>query len=261
MSRLISIIIPCCNEEEALERFPVRLFPLLDSLAVPGEQRVELILVDDGSRDQTWAMLQEFEQEIHNFQIVLGQHAENRGLGAALITGQQLASGDLIVTLDGDGTYPFEITRQLLAAIDEGADIATASPYHPRGSVDGVSALRLVFSRGASTLYRILVDPSIHTYTALVRAYRAPMLAAALAGDPGFLNVAKTLVEARRRGASVVEIPATLAQRNVGQSKAKLLRITRAHLGYMREIIRLRLTGRFWLTEAVPERLETVSHG
>ena len=56
MSRLISIIIPCCNEEEALERFPVRLFPLLDSLAVPGEQRVALILVDDGSRDQTWAM-------------------------------------------------------------------------------------------------------------------------------------------------------------------------------------------------------------
>lgn len=262
MSRLISLIIPCCNEEQALGRFPDRLFPVLSDLVIAGEQRVELILVDDGSRDRTWEMLQELSSKTLPFQIVLGQHPINRGLGAALKTGHQLARGELVVTLDVDGTYPFEIAVVLIAAIDRGADIATASPYHPQGKVDGVSGLRLLFSRGASTLYRILVDRSIHTYTAMVRAYRAEVLDEAIADDPGFLHVAKTLVEARRRGAIVIEVPAVLSQREVGQSKAKLLRITRAHLGYMRQLTWLRMSRRFWLANSsATAPAEVIAHG
>jgi dolichol-phosphate mannosyltransferase len=134
--------------------------------------------------------------------------------------------------------------------------------------VAGVSRLRLLFSRGASLCYRALVDRRIATYTALVRAYRAEVLAASIADHPGFLSVAMTLVEARRRGARVTEIPAVLAQRQVGVSKAKVARITRTHLAYMWRILLLRATGRFWLgsesggpKEATSEALGTVHHG
>lgn len=254
MSANLAIIIPCCNEEEALGLLHERLSPVLTNI----EQRytTELVLVDDGSTDATWDWLQLLQRLSWPARIVLGRHDRNRGLGAALRTGLGLTDASIVVTIDVDGTYPFGIIEPLLDAIANGADVATASPYHPDGGVDGVSASRLLFSRGASSLYRILVDRRIHTYTALVRAYRRDILDVALSEHPGFLNVAETLVEARRRNVTVVEVPAMLAQREVGQSKARVVRIIRAHLRYMAHIARLRLTGRFWITDARPRALQ-----
>jgi dolichol-phosphate mannosyltransferase len=264
MQRL-SILMPCCNEEEAIGLLPDRLFPVLRRLA--RDYEIELVMVDDGSTDETWARLEQLRRDTP-WPVVLGRHAPNRGLGAALRTGQALATGQVVVTLDTDGTYPFEIIESLVAAIAVGADVATASPYHRDGGVAGVSPVRLLFSRGASLCYRALVDRRIATYTALVRAYRAEVLAASIADHPGFLSVAMTLVEARRRGARVVEIPAVLAQRQVGVSKAKVARITRTHLAYLWHILLLRATGNFWLGagagrsgERASDVLGTVRHG
>lgn len=263
--RRISIVMPCCNEEEAIALLPDRLFPVLRRLARNYE--LELVLVDDGSTDDTWSQLESLSR-VAPWTVVLGRHTPNRGLGAALRTGQRLATGQIVVTLDTDGTYPFAIIESLVTAIEQGAEVATASPYHRDGRVAGVSRFRLFFSRGASLCYRALVDRRIATYTALVRAYRADVLAVAVSNHPGFLSVAMTLVEARRRGARVVEIPAVLAQREVGVSKAKVARITRTHLAYMRHLLLLRITGNFWLgteggtqQERSGEALGTVNNG
>jgi dolichol-phosphate mannosyltransferase len=256
----VSIVMPCCNEEEAIALLPERLFPTLHHLARSHE--IELIMVDDGSTDDTSARLERLRRDAP-WPVVLGRHRPNQGLGAALRTGQALATGQIIVTLDTDGTYPFAIIEPLVGAITAGGDVATASPYHRDGRVEGVSPLRLLFSRGASLCYRALVDRHIATYTALVRAYRTEVLAAAIPEQPGFLNVAMTLVEARRRGARVIEIPAVLAQRQVGVSKAKVARITRTHLRYMRHLALLRLTGRFWIRPGVASGVApgVVQHG
>jgi dolichol-phosphate mannosyltransferase len=237
--------VPCCNEEDAVRLLPATLFPVLDDLS--DRYMVELVLVDDGSRDATWDRLTELAADEQRFSVVLERHPTNRGLGAALRTGVRRARGQIVATLDADGTYPFAILQPLIQAIEAGADVSTASPYHRDGGVEGVSALRLTFSRGASLLYRILVDRHVMTWTAMVRAYRADVLHAALSESSGFLHVAETLVEARRRGARITEVPAVLATRKVGTSKAKVARITRAHLRYMRGLLMLRLTGRFWI--------------
>jgi dolichol-phosphate mannosyltransferase len=250
----LAIIIPCCNEEEALGRLQEQLRPVLDDVAP--RYHIELVLVDDGSTDATWDWLQLVRRFDWPARVILGQHERNRGLGAALRTGLDLTDAPVIVTIDVDGTYPFRIIEPLLEAIANGADVATASPYHPDGGVAGVSAWRMLFSRGASMLYRVLVDRRIHTYTALVRAYRRDILDETLADHPGFLNVAVTLVEACRRKAIVAEIPAVLAQREVGQSKARIMRITRSHLRYMAQLIWLRMTGRFWLAERRSQALQ-----
>jgi dolichol-phosphate mannosyltransferase len=225
---------------------------------------VELVLVDDGSSDATWDEFTRLRAEPAPCDIMLERHDVNRGLGAALRTGCARATGQIIVTLDADGTYPFTIIEPLVAGILAGADVVTASPYHRDGGVAGVSPTRLVFSRGASAIYRVLVDRRVATYTAMVRAYRASVLRAAISDSDGFLHVAMTLVEARRRGALIDEVPAVLAQRQVGVSKAKVFRITRAHLRYMAHLAGLRATGHFRIAPPAPDGLsgaELASHG
>jgi dolichol-phosphate mannosyltransferase len=192
---------PACNEEDAVRLLPERLYPALAELAT--QHQVELVLVDDGSRDATWNELTRLRDAPAPCSITLLRHEVNRGLGAALRTGCLRATGQIVVTLDADGTYPFTIIEPLVAAVTSGADVATASPYHRDGGVAGVSATRRVFSRGASAIYRVLVDWRVATYTAMVRAYRADVLRAALSDNDGFLHVAMTLVEARRRGARI----------------------------------------------------------
>jgi dolichol-phosphate mannosyltransferase len=258
----VSVVMPACNEEDAVRLLPERLYPALTDLAT--RHQVELVLVDDGSRDATWDELTRLRDAPAPCKVTLVRHDENRGLGAALRSGCLRATGQVIVTLDADGTYPFTIIEPLVAAVSAGADVATASPYHRDGGVEGVSATRLIFSRGASGIYRVLVDWRVATYTAMVRAYRVDVLRAALSDNDGFLHVAMTLVEARRRGARVVEVPAVLAQRQVGVSKAKVWRITRAHLRYMTRLVGLRASGRFSIMAPAldaPAGAELASHG
>lgn len=240
----LSIVIPCCNEEDALAVLPERLFPVLSSLAM--QHDIQLVLIDDGSADATWQRLTALREDTP-WPTVLMRHQQNSGLGVALRHGCELATGEIVVTLDADGTYPFTLIAPLVAEIVAGADVATVSPYHRAGGVEGVSAARLLFSRGASCCYRLLVDRRIATYTAMVRAYRAEVLAAVSVDHPGFLAVTMILVEARRREARIAEVPAVLSQRQLGVSKAKVARITRSHLAYLARIVGLRLTGRYQL--------------
>ena len=127
---------------------------------------------------------------------VVVRHEVNRGLGAALRTGFSVARGEVVVTTDSDATYRYSEIPALLARLTPDVSIVTASPYHPEGGVAGVSPLRLVLSRGSSFMYRTLVDPGIHTYTSLFRAYRAEVLRNVSFEANGFLAVAELLVKA-----------------------------------------------------------------
>ncbi|MER3513510.1 MAG: glycosyltransferase family 2 protein, partial [Chloroflexota bacterium] len=66
------------------------------------------------------------------------------------------ARGQVIVTTDSDGTYDFASIPRLLAALEPGIDVVTASPYHPQGGVGVLPAYRLALSRGCSMIYRLL---------------------------------------------------------------------------------------------------------
>ena len=165
----LSLVIPAYNEAEGVHQTAQSLRSLLTQLAKSYD--VEVVFVNDGSKDDTAILLKTEFKDDSRVQVV--SHEINRGLGAAIRTGFQNAKGDVIVTTDFDGTYPLDTVPQMLArmAADD-CDICSASPYHPNGHVEGVPGYRLIFSFGASLLYRILVSWRIHTWTALYRAYR-----------------------------------------------------------------------------------------
>lgn len=246
----LSIIIPCYNEAQNVPLIADSLFPVVEQLLEPGAGQwggVQVILVDDGSTDSTHQRLETLKTRWSDLQVI--GHAQNQGLGAAIRTGFRHARGDVVVTTDSDGTYPFKEIPRLLARLDSDADIVVASPYHPQGRVEGVAAYRLILSQGASVLYRLLLDRRLHTYTALFRAYRRKVVEQVPSTANGFLMPAEFLAYAILMGYRVVEFPTVLHVRRHGQSKARVARIILAHLRFQSKLIRYRLAGRKPLAE------------
>jgi dolichol-phosphate mannosyltransferase len=230
LQETLSIVIPCYNEEAALPSLRERLPPVLDKLDGRYSD-VRVFFVDDGSTDATPKLLTEWACVEPRLTVLL--HEQNRGLGAALKTGFAASRSDVVVTTDADGTYEFAEILGLLALLLPDVDIVTASPYHPEGGVEGVPAYRLILSQGASLCYRVLLDPHVHTYTAMFRAYRRRVLDEVRFASPGYLSMAELLADAVLRGFSVAEFPVVLHVRKYGQSKAKVARILRDHLGFL----------------------------
>jgi dolichol-phosphate mannosyltransferase len=236
----LSIVIPCYNEVDNIQKLKAELLPVVESLAK--DYQVEIVFVDDGSTDGTLDAIQSQlkVEQMANVTPVYRQHERNKGLGAALKTGFSAVTGDLIVTTDSDGTYKFSNIPTLLAEID-GADIVTASPYHPQGEVVGVPGYRLILSKGSSMIYRILVDRHIHTYTCLFRAYKREVVDKIKFESDGFLAGTELMVKAMLKGYRVKEYPAALYRRAFGTSKAKIMRTINAHLKFQGEVLLVRM--------------------
>ncbi|MFC1466939.1 MAG: glycosyltransferase family 2 protein [Candidatus Brachytrichaceae bacterium NZ_4S206] len=241
----ISIVIPCYNEEEGIEKLRADLLPVVSKLAL--SEPVEVIFVDDGSTDKTWDLLIQvfgnLKQEA-GLTFKFERHQVNRGLGAAIRTGLAAAGGDIVITTDSDGTYRFTSIPTLLSYLKAGIDIVTASPYHPQGAVMGVPRYRLVLSQGASLLYRMILaglGMKVHTYTALYRAYRRSVVDSVKFESNGFLGGTELMVKAMLMGYRVAEYPTVLYSRQHGVSKAKLMRTIRAHLSFQWKVLLHRL--------------------
>lgn len=233
----LSIVIPCYNEADNVNKIQTELFPVVNKLAE--SQTVEIIFIDDGSRDDTYKIFSEAFGHYHYPGVTLRfeQHQVNRGLGAAIRTGFAAATGDIIVTTDSDGTYRFAEIPTLLSYLTPDVDLVTASPYHPKGGIAGVPAYRLVLSKGASAMYRLLAEWHIHTYTALFRAYRRHVTEDVPFESNGFLGGTELMINAIRMGYRVAEYPTTLYSRVHGTSKAKLARTIKSHLLFQLHVV------------------------
>jgi dolichol-phosphate mannosyltransferase len=233
----ISIVIPCCNEEEAVPGLVMRLFPVIEQLR--RERSVEVVFVDDGSKDRTYELLQQITAD--QLDMHIARHPVNQGVGAALRTGFAQVQGNVVVVTDSDGTYRFESIPLLLELLKPGFDIVTASPYHRQGGIDNVPAYRIFLSRSSSLIYQVLVDWHISTYTAMFRAYRLEVVRHVPFYSNGFLSAAEILVNAILMGYTVAEYPAVLHSRQAGASKAKIWRMIRSHLRFQWHVLLCRL--------------------
>ena len=117
LQKKISVVIPSFNEEGNIKIIVKALNEVLQKL----NYRYELIFVDDGSSDKTLSILQEISADDANvFYIELSR---NFGHQNALKAGLDLASGDCIITMDGDMQHPPEMIPQLVEKWEEGYDI------------------------------------------------------------------------------------------------------------------------------------------
>jgi hypothetical protein len=116
-----SVVIPAYNEEDGIADIVHRVLAVRENLAQVGITELELLVVDDGSRDRT----AEITSKIAG--VTLIRHKKNRGYGAALKTGFSHAKGELIGFLDADGTYPPEFFPELCKLALKGDDLVIGS--------------------------------------------------------------------------------------------------------------------------------------
>lgn len=141
---LLTIVVPCYNEEHVINETLRQLLALADSLP---ELCTELIFVDDGSKDATCQLLKAAAAQDPRVKVL--SFARNFGHQIAVTAGIDAASGDAVVLIDADLQDPPEVVRQMLLRWREGYDVV----YGTRIERDGESA----FKRwSAKAFYRVL---------------------------------------------------------------------------------------------------------
>ncbi|HEX3855801.1 MAG TPA: glycosyltransferase family 2 protein [Verrucomicrobiae bacterium] len=153
-TRFISVVVPVYNSELILPELVKRLEPALTSLS----GQFEVVLVNDGSRDQSWKVIQELSR---SFTWVRGINLmRNYGQHNALLCGIRAARFETTVTMDDDLQHPPEEIHKLVAKLDEGFEVAYGFPEHEqhgllRDIASGLTKLALQKSMGAETARRV----------------------------------------------------------------------------------------------------------
>lgn len=124
MSNILSIVVPAYNEEDGVASVIDRTLTIEPELRKLGLDGMELIIVDDGSKDRTAEIVKSYIDR----GVVLIQHKKNRNYGGALKTGFHHAKGNLLAFMDADGTYPPEyFPRMVQAMLEQNADLVIGS--------------------------------------------------------------------------------------------------------------------------------------
>ena len=252
----ITIVIPCFNEESILPYLANTLSSVRENLGA--EFDISLAFVDDGSTDGTWESLNRIFGSLPG--VTLIKHDTNRGVTAAILTGTREAKSEIVCSIDCDCTYDPHELAAMIPLLTSGVDLVTASPYHPRGSVRNVPAWRLTLSRGASFLYRQVLQQKLYTYTSCFRVFRRSAILGLSIKRTGFLGVAEIVGQLDLQGSKIVEHPTTLAVRVFGFSKMRTLWTIAGHLGLLQELLRKRLTDGLRKTNSIAAGESTSHH-
>lgn len=162
----LSIVIPVYNEEESLRALVEELQGQLDAM----EPSCEIVLIDDGSTDTTWALMKELAAAHPALRAF--RFRRNYGQTAAFSAGFDKARGDVIITLDADlQNDPADIPR-LLAKLEEGCDVVSGW----RKNRQDRFADRRLPSLLANALIRRLTRVPIHDLGCSLKAYRREVI-------------------------------------------------------------------------------------
>jgi dolichol-phosphate mannosyltransferase len=243
---MISIIIPLFNEAENAALYPVKLFPVAESIVRQFDETCEFVLVDDGSRDATLERLYELKANHSNVTIV--PHGINKGMGAAIITGFAHCKGDLVITMDSDLTYrPEDIEKLLRAYNDSGADCISGSPYRGKDQATEISSpFRLFMSRSVNFLYRFLLKNDITCVSGIFRLYKKAALDELNFESNNFEIDAEIISKFILNGKNVQEIGVKLYEREFGESKLNVRKEIMNNLKILNKIFKLRYLKKKW---------------
>lgn len=201
----LTIVVPLYNEEESVPN-------LLKNIIEAGNDfnfNYEIILIDDGSTDRTWELIEEWKKKLPRLHAI--KFRKNYGQTAAMVAGFDHARGKIIVTMDGDlQNDPSDIPK-LLKKMEEGYDIVSG---WRKDRKDHFS--RVFPSRVANAIISFSTGVHLHDYGCSLKAYRADCIKAVKAyGEMHRFFPALASIT----GAKTTEVPVSHHARKHGVSK------------------------------------------
>jgi len=214
---LLSVVIPARNEEGCIAATVEHLHVELRLRAIPHE----ILVVDDGSTDATWTILQELHTRIPECKSV--QNEAEHGFGRAITFGFRYMTGDAVVVMMADESDDCRDVVRYWETLGEGWDAVFGSRFIRGGTVIDYPWLKFLINRIANLFLRFLFNVDLNDFTNAFKAYRRT----AIEGCSPFLSPhynltlelpLKTIV----RGYSWTVIPITWRNRRAGESKLKI---------------------------------------
>ena len=208
----ISVVVPVYNEEGCLQELIDRTLAALDSVG----KKFEFILVDDGSRDSSPAIMRAASEKRPG-EVISCILNRNYGQHSAIMAGFSLCRGDLVITLDADLQNPPEEIPNLVKAAEQGNDVVgTCRQNRPD------TLFRRMASKVVNKVAQKATGVKMHDYGCMLRAYR--------------LHVVKAMLQCNERSTFIpvlgnsfarntIEIPVKHAERAVGDSKYSLWKL------------------------------------
>ncbi|OLE97397.1 MAG: glycosyl transferase family 2 [Cyanobacteria bacterium 13_1_20CM_4_61_6] len=200
------MVVPAYNEAAIIEANLAALYGYMETLE--DEYRWEIVVVDDGSIDQTGALAEAFSRGRKNVRVL--RHVVNFGAGQAFKFAFNHCRGDYIVTMDLDLSYSPDHIRRLLTQIrNTRAKVVVASPYMKGGLISHVPWLRRILSVWANH-FLSAAEGSLSTLTSMVRAYDARFVRTLNLRSMGLEINPEVIYKAELLRARIEEIPAHL---------------------------------------------------
>jgi dolichol-phosphate mannosyltransferase len=218
---LISVIVPCYNEQELVIQ---SLGKLLSALSEQNLFRYEIIVVDDHSIDQTLLFIRKFAQNQPDVKIL--EHPINQGKGGALQTGFTAAQGDIIAIHDADLEYdPRDLVKLLLYQLEHSVDIVFGSRLiGKRNAQLGMSPQGYIANHILSLLTRALTGLKTTDMETCYKCIRTPWLHAITLKEKRFgiePEITCKLARARLNGRkpTFTELPISFYPRTYAEGK------------------------------------------
>jgi glycosyltransferase involved in cell wall biosynthesis len=211
----LSVVIPAYNEERGIEAIARRVLAIEPDLEGVGIDNLELLVVDDGSRDRT----AEITRQIPGVRLI--SHVKNKGYGAALKTGFSQACGELIGFLDADGTYPPEFFPKLCQEALNGGELVIGSRM--AGAESKMPITRRIGNLFFAGLLSLVGRQRVTDSASGMRVFKRDILGT-IYPLPDGLNLTPVMsTRAIHEGLHIVEVPIPYSER-LGRSKLSVIR-------------------------------------
>jgi dolichol-phosphate mannosyltransferase len=210
-------VLPCRNEEGALASTVEHLHV---ELRLQGVEH-EIVTVDDGSTDSTWALMQELSTRVPTMRPI--QNAGEHGFGRAIICGIDNSRGDAVVIMMADESDDCRDVVRYWRLLNQGWDAVFGSRFVRGGGVIDYPAHKLLVNRLANLFLRLLFRVPLNDFTNAFKAYRRTTLDGCRPFlSPHFNLTVELPLKTVVRGYSWTVIPITWRNRRSGISKLKI---------------------------------------
>lgn len=215
--KLLSLLIPACNEEDCVASTVEQIEAELSLRAVPHE----IIVVEDGSSDRTWEIVSDLKKRISSLNLVRteGQH----GFGRAIVCGLDHAQGDAVIITMADGSDDCRDVVRYWNVLHEGYECVFGSRFIKGGQAIDYPLMKLFLNRLANLFLRFLFRIKLNDTTNAFKAYRREAIDGCRPFIAPHFNITIELpLKAIVRGFSWTVIPISWRNRRSGGSKFKI---------------------------------------